>query len=80
MNCPNCGSKTYVVDTRYIDRYGGSLRRRRICYHCKQRFTTYEVTSDYLKKCEKARSILMSVKAYNDINGNYEIDYGGWDE
>lgn len=43
MNCPKCGSKTYIVDSRASNRYKQSYRRRRVCYHCKTRFTTYEI-------------------------------------
>lgn len=42
MNCPFCdGSNTRVVDSRPTDD-GRSIRRRRQCDVCKQRFTTYE--------------------------------------
>ena len=38
--CPYCGSgQTHVLETREA---GGSLRRRRSCAGCGQRFTTYE--------------------------------------
>ena len=40
MQCPHCGhGKHRVIDTR--DR-GETIRRRRECLDCKQRFTTYE--------------------------------------
>ena len=40
MQCPHCGlGKHKVIDTR--DR-GETIRRRRQCLDCKQRFTTYE--------------------------------------
>lgn len=42
MKCPYCkniGSK--VVDSRIVDD-GLSIRRRRICFSCDERFTTYE--------------------------------------
>lgn len=48
MKCPKCGSKTYVIDNRPSDTYKHSLRRRRMCYKCKNRFSTYEVMSDEL--------------------------------
>lgn len=42
MNCPYCGdSETKVIDTRPADE-GASIRRRRECTQCKNRFTTYE--------------------------------------
>ena len=42
MKCPYCkniGSK--VVDSRLVDD-GLSIRRRRLCFSCSERFTTYE--------------------------------------
>lgn len=40
MRCPHCGeSDTRVIDTRAT---GNSVRRRRECQKCGQRFTTYE--------------------------------------
>ena len=41
MRCPYCNyEKTHVIDTSH-DRRGGT-RRRRVCTHCDQRFTSYE--------------------------------------
>ena len=40
MNCPHCGSTVHrVIDTRDAN---DSIRRRRQCEKCGQRFTTYE--------------------------------------
>ena len=42
MRCPNCQHKdTNVVDSR-INSDGTSIRRRRKCPKCEERFTTYE--------------------------------------
>jgi len=42
MRCPSCGYKdTNVLDSR-LKREGTSIRRRRRCPKCAQRFTTYE--------------------------------------
>lgn len=42
MKCPFCGlSENEVVETRVAED-GNSLRRRRECFSCKKRFTTYE--------------------------------------
>jgi len=42
MKCPFCGSsENEVVETRVAEE-GYSLRRRRECFGCKKRFTTYE--------------------------------------
>ena len=42
MNCPYCGSaESKVVDSRTVNRES-SVRRRRECLDCSERFTTYE--------------------------------------
>ncbi|MBQ2729199.1 MAG: transcriptional repressor NrdR [Clostridia bacterium] len=43
MKCPSCGSEDIkVVDSRPVED-NNSIRRRRECLSCKNRFTTYEV-------------------------------------
>ncbi len=43
MKCPYCGhTDSRVLDSRPADDYA-SIRRRRECLSCRQRFTTYEV-------------------------------------
>jgi len=39
MRCPFCSGASHVVDTREV---ATSIRRRRECDGCQQRFTTYE--------------------------------------
>ena len=42
MKCPKCGyGKSIVVDSRPAEE-GASIRRRRECLSCQNRFTTYE--------------------------------------
>ena len=42
MKCPFCGSgETQVIDSR-VSEAGDSIRRRRRCFDCQKRFTTYE--------------------------------------
>ncbi len=42
MKCPFCGNdETKVIDTRNISE-NNSIKRRRICEKCENRFTTYE--------------------------------------
>lgn len=42
MNCPKCTfEESKVIDSRNVDEYN-SIRRRRECLKCKNRFTTYE--------------------------------------
>ena len=46
MKCPFCGLDTdKVVDSR-SSKNGKSIRRRRECQNCNQRFTTYEYIED----------------------------------
>ncbi|RSX55689.1 transcriptional regulator NrdR [Bifidobacterium dolichotidis] len=50
MHCPFCHSaETKVIDTR-ISEDGFSIRRRRQCLHCNNRFTTMETTTLLVKK------------------------------
>jgi transcriptional repressor NrdR len=44
VKCPYCGNgDSRVIDSRETDtRSGGSIRRRRVCSACGQRYTTYE--------------------------------------
>lgn len=41
MNCPRCGSRTKVYDSRVISN-GQTVRRMRKCPKCLFGFTTYE--------------------------------------
>ncbi len=42
MNCNHChASDTKVIESREVNG-GESMRRRRVCSHCNNRFTTYE--------------------------------------
>src|SRR5690606_39391848 len=42
MHCPFCGTlDTKVIDSRLVND-GASVRRRRECTECKERFTTFE--------------------------------------
>ena len=42
MRCPSClANDSTVIDSREADE-GASIRRRRLCLQCNQRFTTYE--------------------------------------
>lgn len=53
MQCPFCERDSQVVDSRTAG--DGGVRRRRICNHCKRRFTTYErVGSPSLKVIKRS--------------------------
>lgn len=68
MNCPNCGGKTKVIDSRdseFASVHKVCWWRRRVCIDCKNRFTTYEILPDVLidakimkRKLQKVRKIL----------------------
>ena len=64
MNCPICGSKTYIIDARISSKYKTSLRRRRMCFKCKSRFSTYEVLPEVLAEGEKAKELLSQIQNY----------------
>lgn len=42
--CPHCGGSTGVIDSRPA--YQNAIRRRRVCYGCQKRFTTFEIVTD----------------------------------
>ena len=68
MNCPNCGGKTYVIDARDSERFEQSYRRRRICYKCQNRFTTYEIRTDALTGSGYEKDLL---KQINNLINEY---------
>lgn len=46
MKCPYCQhTESRVIDSRYTDGYS-TIRRRRECLRCEERFTTYERIED----------------------------------
>lgn len=59
MKCPECGSKTKIIDSREAGnrtvvsqeyKYDGhKVRRRHLCGSCKARFTTIEVLCEVIK-------------------------------
>ena len=55
IKCPICGGKTNIINSRPLKNYT-EIRRRRICYNCSFRFTTFETfepVSDSFKKIWK---------------------------
>lgn len=53
MKCPICGfQKDKVIDSR-LSRDGSAIRRRRECFNCKCRFTTYEAIESPLMVVKK---------------------------
>lgn len=63
MPCQFCGGRTCVVDSR--GRADGSVRRRRACYECGQRFSTRE---NYERDQERELHVLTAaVEAFRAI-------------
>lgn len=70
MKCPFCSnSDTKVIDTRSMDD-NTSIRRRRLCEKCNERFTTYEkidiipitvVKRDFTRECFNRDKILKGI-------------------
>ena len=60
MRCPFCGADdSKVIDSR-LSAEGDSIRRRRSCVECKERFTTYEtaeLTLPRLIKRDQSRAV-----------------------
>ena len=50
MNCPKCGMRTTVTETRQV---GRDVIRVRICKSCNYRFYTTEFESDYFDGVDK---------------------------
>ena len=63
MNCPKCGSKAKVIDSRPYESY---IIRRRECNGCKHRFTTYEIS---LREYEDGKQAINTVKQVKELIG-----------
>ncbi len=70
MKCPYCGNiETKVTDSRVVEN-GNSIRRRRSCEECNERFTTYErieTTVLTVVKRNKTREPFNKDKLFNGI-------------
>lgn len=70
MHCPYCRSEhTSVIETRYVQR-DNSVRRRRLCENCTERFTTYEYYAPKklsVIKSNGSREDFFRVKLYNSL-------------
>ncbi len=70
MHCPFCKSEsTQVVETRYVRR-DNSVRRRRECTDCGERFTTYEYYASKeltVIKSNGGREDFFRFKLYNSL-------------
>lgn len=59
MDCPKCGARMSVTDSRSSE-YG--IRRRRKCCQCGYRFTTYEISSAQKAKYERSEKQYAKLK------------------
>lgn len=70
MRCPFCGcAESKVIDSRAAEE-GSSIRRRRECFTCGRRFTTYEVVEQLplmVVKKDGRRAIFDRSKILNGI-------------
>ncbi|SFN37680.1 transcriptional repressor NrdR [Izhakiella capsodis] len=57
MHCPFCSAiETKVIDSRLVGE-GGSVRRRRQCLVCHERFTTFEVAELIMPRVVKSNDV-----------------------
>lgn len=57
MHCPFCAAiDTKVIDSRLVAE-GDQVRRRRECFDCKERFTTYEIAELVMPRIVKQNGI-----------------------
>ena len=70
MKCPYCGCEdSKVVDSRPTDE-GERIRRRRECFNCAKRFTTYEIVENtplMIVKRDKSREPYNREKLTNGV-------------
>ena len=67
MKCPNCGSmNSHVIDSRF-SKSTNAQRRRRICYDCQHRFTSYEIIDLKQFKQDLREEIINKVSASLDL-------------
>ena len=45
LTCPKCGGDSGVIETRQPKNFN-TIRRRRMCFWCGYRYSTYEVDAD----------------------------------
>ncbi len=62
MLCPLCNqvNPSGVISSR-ISGNGRSVRRRRVCSGCQERFTTYEVEKYELQKLKRANEVRQTI-------------------
>ena len=87
LNCPKCGGNVGVIDSRSL-KTANTIRRRRICFRCEYRYSTYEVDADtynILLKVSKNIGVIRSDLQYlldklNILEVNINEQFGGESE
>lgn len=63
MKCPECKSDRYgVVDSR--PSYGNTVKRRRRCFDCEHRWTTYELSDAEMKEYRQYLKLKQDKKVF----------------
>ena len=76
MKCENCNNtSTTVIDSRPTK--NNQIRRRRSCDKCNNRWTTYEVNSDFVtpndKTYTKIKKIQTIINSLDEIKSNLNL-------
>lgn len=58
ISCPKCQSDSGVRDSRHI---GKTIRRRRECKQCRFRWTTFEISAEYMHAIRKITSTAITL-------------------
>lgn len=80
MRCPKCGSKTYVIDSRYVKSLN-TLRRRRSCLvKIGHRFSTGEFIMDFDAAFKNKARLKSKVRQVIKILEGITLDARLWQE
>ena len=83
MKCPKCDAETRVIDSRAARMIVITVRRRRVCMECGERFTTYEVGEDAAAVLRKRSGGIAMVERLRRLAEEWEelvrTDEGGND-
>jgi transcriptional repressor NrdR len=74
MICPHCGKgRNEVIDTRISN---DTIRRRRVCWNCHQRFSTYEILKDDYKRLLNCKKVVDYMAKVAEVTLNGGTDDG----
>lgn len=72
MRCPKCKSDSIsTVDTRHVDKHN-SIRRRKQCLSCLDKWTTYELDNNLLSFFES------HIQKLKDLEQRFNGSRNGW--